>query len=96
MQRESTMQQVSKIEKHANETQEMLESAMVNGSIPARFILDKEISEFEINSKQSPEEHIDKMYKAEYLGLQTKMVQGLLKLSILLGEKQSSKEYTEN
>jgi hypothetical protein len=36
------------------------------------------------------------MYKAEYLALQTKMVNGLLKLSVLLGEKQSSKEYTEN
>jgi hypothetical protein len=47
----------------------MLESAIVNGSIPSRFILDKEISEFEINSKQSPEEYIDKMYKAEYLAL---------------------------
>ncbi len=63
------MQQVSKVERHASETQEMLESAMVNGSIPSRFILDKEISEFEINSKQSPEEYIDKMYKAEYLAL---------------------------
>lgn len=63
------MQQVSKIERFASETQEMLESAMVNGSIPSRFILDKEISEFEINSNKSPEEYIDKMFKAEYLAL---------------------------
>ena len=69
---------------------------MINGSIPSRFILDKEISEFEISSKKSPEEQIDKMYKAEYLALQTKMVQGLHKLSALLGENNSSKEYTEN
>ncbi len=63
----------------------MLETAMINGSIPSRFLLDKEISEFDITSKFSPEEHIDKVYKAEYLTLQTKMVQNLIKLSTLLG-----------
>jgi|LauGreDrversion4_2_1035121.scaffolds.fasta_scaffold533660_1 hypothetical protein len=47
----------------------MLESAMVNGSIPQRFLLDKEISEFDLSTKMSPEEHIDKVYRAEYLAL---------------------------
>jgi hypothetical protein len=64
---------MSKIEKHANEIVEILESALINGSIPSKFLLDKEESEFD-NSKLTPEEHIDKVYKADYLTLQTKMV----------------------
>jgi hypothetical protein len=74
----------------------MLESAMVNGSIPQRFLLDKEISEFDLSTKMSPEEHIDKVYRAEYLALQTKLVHNLLKISTLLGVKESDKDYTEN
>ncbi len=73
MQRDTVLLQISKVEKHANEIVEILESAMVNGSIPSRFLLDREENEFDI-SKLSPEEHIDKVYKADYLTLQTKMV----------------------
>ena len=57
----------TKMERHANEVVEMLESSIINGAIPQRFLYNQEDSGIEAHVP--PEVQLDKIHKADYLTL---------------------------
>ena len=57
----------TKMERHANEVVEMLESSIINGAIPMRFLYNQEDTGAEAHV--SPDAQIDKIHKADYLTL---------------------------
>jgi hypothetical protein len=68
----------SKLEKHANDVLEMLESSMINGAVPSRFLYNKEgIEETKMISQDA---QLDKMYKADYITLQSRFAADVIAL----------------
>ena len=57
----------SKNEKHASEVVEMIESSIINGQIPARFLYNREGQDESLALRS--EAQLDKMHRAEYLTL---------------------------
>ena len=65
----------------------MLEQALVNGSLPQKFLIDQEDSpehSTEGGNMRSHEDYIDKVYKADYVNLQTTFMTDLTTLAATL------------